>query len=503
MRTDILLVHPLFISKDPVEQRLMTPYFPLGLMYLAAVLRERGYNVSIFDGTFRQHEDEFEEAMRELRPKVVGITALMTTKPMALRLAEIAHGHGATVVMGGPDPTARSEEYLRHTANGKPVVDMVVWDEGELTLAELMDHLFQRGDHKRRLAQIEGLRYLDDNGQMVSTPHRPLIADLDSIPFPARDLVDMEAYRQAWLKHHGYFSLSIINTRGCPYGCAWCQKSIFGRTYRSRSPENVAAEMKLIKETYAPDHLRVVDDITGVNRKWISRWHDEVLKREAVIPFECLSRVNLMDMPTLTLLKEIGCRTIFFGAESGSQKVLDAMKKGAKVEQIYRVAEACRQVGIKVYFFMMVGYPTEEWKDIQLSIQLLRDTVPDQFSTTIAYPLPGTEFYEQVRDRLTFDSDWDYSAENRLLYQRGKYNTRFYRWVIRLFRKEWEHARLQKGMVHPSFPLRLRTYAGLWLSRGVVRALEVLTGRGQEPPLLRPAIMPLASEHHPARSCRL
>jgi anaerobic magnesium-protoporphyrin IX monomethyl ester cyclase len=297
------------------------------------------------------------------------------------------------------------------------------------------------------------------------------------LPFPARDLLDMDAYREHWRKKHGYWSLSIINTRGCPYACTWCQKGIFGRSYRSRSAANVAEEMALIKALYNPDQIRVVDDITGVDRDWVFEWREEVLRRDAAIPFECLSRVNLVDVPLLSALKDIGCQKIFFGAESGSQKVLNAMKKGTKVDQIYRAAEACRQVGIHVYFFMMVGYPGEEMEDLHLSVKMLTETLPDSFSTTIAYPLPGTEFYQQVRERIMHDGDdWAFTAENKLLFERGKYNTLFYRWVQRWFNKEWEGARARSGLWQASPVQRLRSQVGLYASRAMVRMIARLPG---------------------------
>jgi len=475
MRPDITLVHPLFIAKDPVERRLMTPYFPLGLMYLAAVLRERGYCVELFDCTFRQDYTEFESYMRRKRPPVVGITSLITIRRHALILAEIAHHYGATVILGGPDPTGLPERYLGYRGSqGEFPVDIVVFDEGELTIQELADHLFGRPEAPRDLREIHGLRLRGANGQVIATAPRPLINDLDTLPFPARDLVEMEDYRRAWRKAHGYWPLSIINTRGCPYACTWCQKAVFGRTYRARSPANSAEEMRHLKEVYQPDFLRVVDDITGVNPKWVLQWRDEVLARDAVIPFECLTRVNLASEEMLSALKEIGCRRIYFGAESGSQKVLNAMKKGIKVQQIYEAAARCKRLGIETYFFMMVGYPGEELEDLEQSVRLLRETLPDRFSTTIAYPLPGTPFYEQVRDRLMFDSewniDWDYTAQNRLLFRREKYDTRFYRWVIRWFQKEWEDARLRAGW-RPSFLRRLRIQIGLWIARRMVRLL--------------------------------
>ncbi len=475
MTTDITLVHPLFISKDPVEQQIMTPYFPLGLMYLGAVLRQQGYVVEMFDCAFRQDYTEFEQYMRRVRPPVVGITSLITVRRHALILADIAHRYGATVIMGGPDPTGIPERYLFYQGSGGQFpVDIVVFDEAESTIQELAAHLFEGSDSIPPLPEIAGLRLRGDDGQVIATPPRPLIADLDNLLFPARDLVDFEPYRDAWRQAHGYWSLSLINTRGCPYACSWCQKAVFGRTYRSRSAASSAEEMRLIKETYQPDQLRIVDDITGVRQQWVSHWRDEVLARDAVLPFECLTRVNLASEEMLTALKAMGCKKIYFGAESGSQKVLDAMNKGAKVLQIYRAAELCKRLDIASYFFMMVGYPGEEWVDLQLSVKMLRETLPDTFSTTIAYPLAGTPFYEQVRDRLMFEADWtldwDYTAENRLLFQRGRYSTLFYRWVIKWFKKEWEDAWLQRGQP-VSLLRRWRIKAALWLSRLMVRLL--------------------------------
>ncbi len=477
MKPDIVLVHPLFISKDPVEEKIMTPYFPLGLMYLASVLRNNGYTVDLFDCTFKNDYDEFKEYMKINRPPVVGISSLITIRRNALILADIAHQNGAKVMLGGPDPTAIPERYLHYKGtDGDYPVDYVVFDEGELITADLVDHIFQNGNFISNRRDITGLRYRGNDASIVSTGNRELIQDLDGLPFPARDLVDIDAYRDAWMKKHGYWSLSIINTRGCPYGCSWCQKAVFGKKYRSRSPENSAREMKLIKDTYAPDQIRVVDDITGVRRNWVLDWRDAILQNDAVIPFECLTRVNLVDKEVIQALKQAGCRMIYFGAESGSQKVLDAMDKGIKVEQIYSASQLCKDAGIETYFFMMVAYPQEDFEDIKLSVKMLRETAPDIFSTTIAYPLPGTKFYEQVRDRMMFDSewtiDWDYTAENKLLFHREKYSTTFYRWVVRWLHREWKSQKL-KAKPGSNFQ-KLRNTAELLIVRLLVRFLAVV-----------------------------
>jgi len=477
----LLLCNPLFLREDAVELKLMTPYFPLGLLYLAASTREAGHSVSIFDGMFAQEGDQaFIVALEREQPQVVGISVLATVRAAALRLAELAHRYGARVVVGGADPTGRPESYLTHQVNGHRPVDLVVVGEGEQTLLEVLPLLLGGRLPTDQMAHVAGLAYLDAEGSLVTTPKRPRCADLDSLPLPARDLIDVEAYRRAWRKSHGYFSMSLISTRGCPYGCKWCQKSVFGRSFRPRSPQKVAAEMRLIKELYQPDQIRIVDDVMGIDRGWVRAWHDAVLSMDAAIPYECLSRVDLMDEELIRLLGDVGCRRIAFGAESGSQKVLDAMNKGTKVEQIRQVAELCRRQGIETYFYIMLGYPGEEWGDIRQTVELLKDTRPDRFSSTIAYPLPGTDFYEEVAHRLLDTPDWDYTAENRLLFER-EYSTRFYRWVQRWLYLEWRAARLRHGDESVPCARRLRQRAGLWTAKAMVEILRLKSGAARKP----------------------
>ncbi|MGD8466378.1 MAG: radical SAM protein [Anaerolineae bacterium] len=473
--TDLLLVNPLFLHEDPVEHRLMTPYFPLGLLYLAATIRNEGYEVSIFDAMFQSGDEAFIAALEREQPTVVGIGVLVTVRAAALRLAALAQQYGAKVIVGGADPTGRPESYLKGQDNGRQPVDVVVVGEGEETLLELLPALLNGEPNREHLAKMKGVAFLDTDGTLISTPARDHCTQLDTLPFPARDMLDIEAYRRAWRGRHGFFSLSIIATRGCPYGCKWCQKSVFGRSFRPRAPESVANEMRLIKEQYHPDQLRIVDDVMGVDRQWVRTWHDAVLERDAVTPFECLSRVDLMDEELVRLLKEAGCIRIAFGAESGSQKVLDAMNKGTQVEQIRHAADLCRRFDIETYFYIMLGYPGEEWEDIQKTVELLKDTRPTAFSSTLAYPLPSTEFYEEVKHRLLDTPDWDYTAENRLLFQR-QYSTPFYQWVQRWLHQEWHAARLRHGEEQAPAWARLRRLSGLGASRAMVEIMRHLPG---------------------------
>lgn len=481
---DIMLVNPLFLKDDPVEARLMTPYFPLGVLYVAAVAREMGYTVTIFDAMFAESDAAFTEALAREQPRIVGFGVLATVRRAALRLAGLAKAQNAIVLMGGADPTARPDVYLQHQEQGALVVDIVVLGESEAIMPHLLPVLLEDQSHHPALNDIPGIAYRSDTGSIVTTERCALIKEIDGLPLPARDLVDWEPYRAAWRAHHGIFSMSLIASRGCPFNCAWCQKIVFGRSFRPRDPVLVAEEMHHIKTMYQPDFLRIVDDAMGIQKAWVKRWRDAIMERDAAVPFECLSRVDLLDADIVRWLKEAGCRRIALGAESGSQRVLDAMTKGTTVDQIHRAAELCREADIETYFYMMVGYPGEDWDDLQRSAAMLRETRPDDFSTTIAYPLPGTTFYEQVKEQLPHEPgvsdlvpDWDYTAENRLLFQRGQYSTFFYRRVIRWFHHEWEDAWIRAGKP-ASLSSRVRTRLALVRDRLLVRILARLPGLG-------------------------
>jgi len=290
----ILLCNPLFLSKSPAEQAAKSPYFPLGLLYLASYLRERGHAVAIFDGTFQPDETAFEAALQTEAPDVVGITALLPTRESALNLAQMAANFGTTVILGGPDPTRTPTAYLAY-----PHVDLVVHHEGEQTLAALLD-LFEQGHLTRHALQNEpGVAFRDETGAAVVNQPRPYIENLDELPLPARDLIDIDQYLETWKEENGYASLTISTTRGCPYGCEWCQEAVHGQTFRQRSPESVAAEMKLLKETYKIDRLRLVDDVDGISREWLDSWAKQAKAQNAVIPFEALNDLKRQDIPML------------------------------------------------------------------------------------------------------------------------------------------------------------------------------------------------------------
>lgn len=289
----ILFCHPMFLSKSPDEQEASSPYFPLGLLYLAGYVRQQGHQVAMFDATFAEDESAFAAALQVETPDVVGISALLPTRAMALTLAQMAHEAGAVVIIGGPDPTKAPAFYAT-----QPQVDVVVHHEGEQTIAALLDLMDAGNLMVAALRDEPGIAYRDGGEVAVNQP-RPPIENLDSLPLPARDLIDMDRYLTTWQEVNGYASLTISIARGCPYGCEWCQDAVHGNAFRQRSPQSVAAEVKLLQETYQIDRLRVIDDVDGFSREWLEAWTAAAVELDAVVPFEALNELERQDIPML------------------------------------------------------------------------------------------------------------------------------------------------------------------------------------------------------------
>jgi radical SAM superfamily enzyme YgiQ (UPF0313 family) len=250
--------------------------------------------------------------------------------------------------------------------------------------------------------------------------------DLNLLPMPARDLVDVKEYATTWKSAHGFFSLNIVSSRGCPYRCNWCAKPIYGDHFSLRSPVSVAEEMRALKHNYGADHLWFADDIFGLKPNWIREFASEVERLDAAIPFKMQSRVDLMTPGTVHALRRAGCTEVWVGAESGSQKILSAMDKGTRVDQIAFARENLRAEGIRACYFLQFGYPGENWHDIQKTISLLHETRPDDIGVSVSYPLPGTRFFDRVRAQLGEKTNWSDSEDLSMMFQ-GAYTDEFYR----------------------------------------------------------------------------
>ena len=291
---DILLVNPVFLSRNQAERDLMSPYFPLGLLYLAAFLRERGISVEIFDGTFKEGLQDFELALTELQPKAVGISVVQPNRAIALEMADIADKHGLFVILGGPDPTAAPAEYL-----ACPSIDVVIHHEGELTLTDLIVEHLNSNSITDSFASMEGIAYRDTAGNVTINPRRAYVLNLDKLPPPARDMVDLDQYLRIWRQENGYASLTISVSRGCPFNCGWCQDSVHGPDFHLRSPQSVVEEVSQIMQAYDIDRLRLVDDVDGIDLQWLEAWAECAQEQGVVMPFEALNDLQRKDIPML------------------------------------------------------------------------------------------------------------------------------------------------------------------------------------------------------------
>jgi radical SAM superfamily enzyme YgiQ (UPF0313 family) len=426
---DVLLTHSYHLYYDRKQTRKMQPYPPLGTLYAAALLRHSGLSVAVWDTMLNDPEVGFEAALRHHRPKIVVVfednfnflskMCLTRMREVAFHILEVSRQAGAMVLVNGSDSSDHTLDYLQKGFR------CVLLGEAELTLLEAVSHLL-KGDESA-LERVAGLAYLHrQTREMVKTEQRDLMRDLNRLPFPSRDLIDINQYRTAWKAAHGYFSLNIVASRGCPYRCNWCAKPLYGDSFSVRSPALVAEEMRQLKYEFGAERLWFADDIFGLRPKWVRQLADEVEKLDAAIPFKIQSRVDLMTPDTVQALRRAGCAEVWMGAESGSQKILDAMEKGTRVDQIAKARENLRRAGIRACYFLQFGYPGETWRDIQSTIKLVRDTRPDDIGVSVSYPLPGTKFFDRVQAQLGAKTNWSDSEDLDMMFQ-GAYTNEFYR----------------------------------------------------------------------------
>lgn len=449
---DLLLTHGYFLAEDQRELRVMKPYAPLGLLYLTSHLRARGFAVEVFDSTFARR-DELNRILETEVPAVLGVYVNLMTRVSALRILRVAKAAGWRTVVGGPEPGAYVREYLDEGA------DVVVIGEGESTLEELLPILL--GDASRALGdalgRVAGIAYRSADGRVIRTVPRGLIGDIDAQPWPSRESVQIPKYLETWRRHHGTGSVSIITARGCPYDCRWCSHAVFGKTHRRRRPGSVVDELEWILDRYGPDMIWFADDVFTIHHGWLGEFAEEMSRRGVRIPFECISRADRLNAIAADRLAELGCFRVWVGSESGSQRILDAMARGVTVEQVQAAVEVCRDRGIQTGMFLMWGYEGETVSDIEATIRHVREARPDSFLTTIAYPIGGTPYFEEVADRIARVSPWS-EGTDRDLRVRGRHSREFYRNADRLLEAEVEMDEISR--THPVDPLRVADIRG-------------------------------------------
>lgn len=433
----ILLTHAYYLSDDPKEQKIMKPYPPLGLLYVSAYLWSKNVANEVFDSTFYSKEDQL-LFIKEKQPKIICIYTNLMTKIEVIQLMKklkTTEFDFPKIVLGGPDVTYNIENYLNSGA------DFIVIGEGEETTFELHQTIMNDGD----FSKVNGIAYRE-NGVVIQTMARTKFRELDELPLPNRDAIPNEKYLETWKRNHGESSMTISTQRGCPYTCKWCSTAVYGQSYRRRPASLVAAEMKMLKDKYNPDAIWFVDDVFTISHKWLTAFHEEVVKQNAQIRFECITRAERLNDEILRLLKEAGCFRIWIGAESGSQDIIDAMDRRVDVNHVKKIIQDTNAIGMETGTFIMLGYPGETEKNIDETIQYLKEAKPTHYTITVAYPIKGTSLFNEIEDVITVRPNWETSTDREIDFKRT-YSKKYYKYAVSKVVNEVEFSRRNKSVL--------------------------------------------------------
>ena len=441
---DILFSHSYYYPLDKKQWRFGKPYPPLGTLYAAALMRKEGYSIDLFDTNLRDNPFEIVSLLEKKKPKYLVLyddgfnyltkMCLTNMREAAFQMLSLGKEKGCTTVVCSSDATDHYKKYIEHGA------DFVIQGEGEITLKELINSL----ERKEAVTEIKGLISAID-GTLTVAPKRPVLRDLDELPLPSWDLVDMPAYKAVWKEHGREFTLNMATTRGCPYKCNWCAKPIYGNRYNSHSPEYIVKHIQLLQERYGVKRFWMCDDIFGLKPNWVQAFNRELQKEGVSLRYYIQSRVDLLlKEDTIDALVQSGLEEVWVGAESGSQKILDGMDKGTTVEQIYEATCLLKEQKVRVAFFIQFGYLEETREDISKTIRMIKDLLPDDLGISVSYPLPGTKFYEKVKDDLKLKANWTDSDDLDMMFS-GSYNSEYYKKLHRYVHKEY---RKSKGIEH-------------------------------------------------------
>lgn len=421
----LLLTHSYFLALDPKEEANHKPYPPLAPLYLSALIKqETSIQCYFYDVMFDKDISGLAAAIESYQPDIVLIydddfnwLTKMCLQNMRSAIIELVKNKtsGALYIAHGSDASDQAELYL------KSGFDYIIHRNAETIFLQIFD-LLKNGE---KINDLQSLSFLE-KGKVVSTKLNTKQEWIEKIPIADWMAIDLQPYRETWQKHHGYFSLNISTAHGCPYRCNWCAKPLYGRSYKLRPAKIVAEEFQFISKNLEAGHIWVTDDIFGLNPKWLTQLADEIEKQGPPVPYKIQARVDLMDEKYVADLKRSGCKEVWLGAESGSQKILDAMDKDTTIAQIKKANGLLKRAGIKTAFFLQYGYPGEKYHDIKMTLKLVRQCLPDSIGISVSYPLQGTEFYKKVEGDLKTKKNWDDSGDLALMHV-GEYPANFYR----------------------------------------------------------------------------
>ncbi len=479
----VLFTHSYFLKFDDKQYRTGMPYPPLGTLYAMAFLREHGYEVRLFDTMFCNSATDIESTVESFAPDIfisyddgfnyLTKMCLTNMREACFDMLRFAKSKGCHVIVSSSDASDHYTEYLQHGA------DAVAIGEAEQTVLELCEAFSQN----REMTHIAGIA-CKVNGEVRTTPKRSVLKDLDHLPPPAWDLLNIEPYREMWMRCHGYFSLNFVTTRGCPYKCNWCAKPIYGNRYNSHSAAAIVAQIKKWKQAFGFTHVWFADDIFGLKPQWLKEFRQCAEQEGLRIRYKIQSRADLLlEEDNIAHLAASGCDMVWMGAESGSQKILDAMDKGTKVGQIYEATALLKKHRIRVALFLQFGYPGETIDDIRQTMAMVNDLLPDDIGASVSYPLPGTKFYETVKEQLKSKANWTDSDDLDLMFS-NTYSKEFYRELHRYIHLRYRLKKAGKAtrevLTHPRWSnIReagsvLKLWPMTWLKKRTLQKLEPL-----------------------------
>jgi len=390
----IILIYPPFPMAERYGkglEQIGTCLPPLGLLSLGAVLENSGYEVKVYDSDLRNSNmEQLVGYVKDYNPDFVGIYCNTSNYHRVASYAEnIKKIKNYPICLGGPHPVIEPAEILKNKN-----IDYVIMGEGEMTIIEFFEFL----NGKKDLGLVKGLAFKNNDGSIVVNQRRELIQELDSLPMPARHLVEMEKYRPS--PHH-YKELpmaTMIVSRGCPFGCLYCaSRNIWGRNYRTRSVPKVIEEIKFLIDKYKIKNINFWDDLWGAKPGWTEEFCRRMIDEKIKISWSCERRVDTVNLETLKMMKKAGCYSIFYGIESFDQECLDAVNKGIKVEQAQKAMELTKKAGIEVRANFILGLPNETPEKVKAMVKKICKINPDYIKFNILTPYPGTALYQEVK----------------------------------------------------------------------------------------------------------
>lgn len=400
----------------------MKPYVPLGILSISAYLEKHGFENDVFDSTFSSFNELCEYLLKN-KPDTVALYTNLMTRTNVIRIIkfirttpELAQ---SKIILGGPEVRQHAEPLLKCGA------DFIVIGEGEETMFELCSAI-------RNSASFESIKGIQwkKNDTIVINEERELLKDIDALPFPNRKKVNLQKYFDTWKSAHGESSVSVSTMRGCPYTCKWCSRAVYGMSYRRRSPSLVADEIEWLQKNYTFDSIWFVDDVFTINPKWMREFAAVIAERKLQVRYEIISRADRLNEEMLVLLLATGCFRIWIGAESGSQKIIDAMDRRVDVNKVREMIRRTRELGMEAGTFIMLGYPGETEEDIYETVNHLIESNPHHFTITLAYPIRGTELFEETRNDFTYVGEWETSNDRDIDFRRT-YPRKYYDYAIR------------------------------------------------------------------------